>query len=146
MSAMTVLASSVTLALSHLFCAFARRVAAAGGLSGSGRMSAVVRGSGVSSYTVTISAIRLRPCFSPLDRRVLRLRAGLLTQRLGTHHHPLGIAREHQQSLAVWHGALALRVERINILGGSERQRSELTRADLLAGLSHDRGLSVFKA
>ena len=70
---MTALASSVTLAASHLFFAFGRGVAEGGGLSGSGRMAAAVRGSGVSSYTVTISAIRLRLDFSPLDRRVLSL-------------------------------------------------------------------------
>jgi hypothetical protein len=37
-SAMTALASSVTLAFSHLFFAFGRVLAAAGGLSGSGRI------------------------------------------------------------------------------------------------------------
>ncbi len=146
-------ASSLTLAFSHLFFAFGRVLAAGGGFSGSGRMSATVRGSGVSSYTAAISAIRLRFGFSPLDRRVLsfaggvlRLRAGLLTQPLGAHHDPLRIAGEHQQILPVRHGTLALLVERINVLAAGERQLSQLTRADLLAGLTRDRGLRVFKA
>ena len=59
---------------------------------------------------------------------------------------PLGIAREHQQILPVGRCALALRVERINVLAGNERQLTELARADLLPCLTHDRGLRVLKA
>ena len=154
MAAITVRASSVTLALSHLFFAFGRRAGAgAGGLSGSGRMSAAVRGSGSSSYTVTISAIRLRFALLALGqarfelaRGVLRLAAGLLAQRLVAHHDPLRVAREHQQILPVRRRALGVCVERINVLGGGERQLSELTGTDPLAGVTRDRGLRVLKA
>jgi len=88
-------------------------------------MSAAVRGSGVSSYTVTISAIRWRLVFSPLDRRVLSLPDAVCAcvrvcspSAPGAHHHPLRIARAHQQILA-GQRALALRVERIDVLGAS---------------------------
>src|SRR5450755_333840 len=68
MSQTTLAASSTTDAVTHLCLAL-------GGLSVLSLMgastSAGVRGAGSISYTAPTSAIRLRPDFSPLDRRVL---------------------------------------------------------------------------
>jgi hypothetical protein len=125
MAAITVRASSVTLALSHLFFAFGRRTGAgAGGLSGPGRMSAAARlgfelvhGDDL-RHPLPIRLSCLGQARLELGGGPLRLRAGRLTQPLGAHHHPLRIAREHQQILRVRRRALGLRVERIDVLGG----------------------------
>ena len=122
---MTALASSVTLALSHLFFAFV-----AGWLKaqeGSRVGHNVGRGARLGSKFVHGDDLRhpLAPLLLALGQArlelgggPLRLRAGSLTQPVGAHHDPLRVARQHQQILVVGRRARGLRVERVNVLGG----------------------------
>ena len=127
------------------------------GLSPAGRswarMSAAVRGAGVASYTAPISAIRLWLSFSAADSRVLgfgpaRARAGggLGAQRVGAHHDPLAVGREHQQLVRFGPLRSPGLVEVLEVDRGELRQLLDLALPEPLPGRALDRLDRVLEA
>lgn len=148
MAAMTAGRSSVRLAASHVPVTTGpgRRA----GLSRCelrrvGMMPAAVRGAGSRSYTATIPAIRLRPCFSPGGEPGGQLRrcpggprgrAGAQAAR--AHHDALAVGLQAQDPAWVWQGA-AGGVERLGVHRGRAGQILHLPLAQAHPGCPLDR-------
>jgi hypothetical protein len=62
------------------------------------------------------------------------------------HHHPLGVAEEHQHIVFAGRLPFALLIERGEVVGRDGCQLAQLALAQALSGLAQDRRVRVLKA